>query len=224
LTFADAIFKPPTWLRALLLAVVWRMGVRLFLLRQTPDTISPSSLEMWIDLSTLITVVWWMAFEHMAELWSGVTVPLLLAALSMASAIVLMMGWHIQSSGGLAGAMVGICVAAAVLAAFNGKLFFGRISFTHGFAQMVVILLHLVLMHGYFYTDDTLTNQQQVLAVLLVVSPLLAFLGQIPGIRQKRFWSMAVRLGPVLVILGVIGVMTVRDYVHAEQSSVAGEE
>jgi hypothetical protein len=62
LTLADSIFHPPLWLRVLILAILWRIAIRLMLIHQVPNTISAPSAEMWIDLSTLVTVVWFIVF------------------------------------------------------------------------------------------------------------------------------------------------------------------
>ena len=89
LTLADSIFKPPIWLRVLVLVILWRIVVRLMLIRQIPNTLSASNAEMWIDLSTLITAIWFILFEGLADRAPGITTPLLLMAMSGVSAIVL---------------------------------------------------------------------------------------------------------------------------------------
>ncbi len=38
---------------------------------------------------------------------------------------------------------------------------------------MIVVILQLLLVHGYFYTDDNLTDTQQVWIALLLATPLL---------------------------------------------------
>ncbi len=217
---ADALFRPPFWLRIVVLMILWRLAVRLLLLPQTPNSISPSSLEMWIDLSTLVTLIWWLAFEGLAERCPGVTVPLLLAAMAGASAIVLALGWHILSSGALAGALAMMCIAAAVLGAFSP-----RISFSRGFAQTVVLILQLILVHGYFYTDAALTGQQQLWIGLVLASPLLAFIGEFSLFRRQRpIWRLAARLAPALIVLAVVCAATVRHYIHTEQASPAMQD
>ncbi|MGA2439572.1 MAG: hypothetical protein ABSH08_01315 [Tepidisphaeraceae bacterium] len=214
---ADALFRPPWWLRMVVLVILWRIAVRLLLIRQVPTSISASGMEMWIDVSTLVTLIWWLAFEGLAERCPGVTVPLLLGATAGESAIVLTLGWHIMSSGALAGALAIICIAGAVLGACSS-----RISFSRGFAQTVVLILQLILVHGYFYTDDELTGRQQVWIALLLGSPLLAFIGEIAVLRRQRpAWRLAARLAPALIVLAAVCAATVRDYLHAEQAGPA---
>jgi hypothetical protein len=210
----DGLFQPPLWLRAVLLLLIWRIFVRLLLMPQIPRGISEAGAELWIDAIGLVALIWWLTFEHLAERAPGVATPLVLAAMSFASAIVLAMGWHIQASGVMAGTLVAMSVAAMVLAMWNS-----RISFSHGFAHTTGLLLLLLLVHGYFYTDDTLTDHQQVWAGLLLVAPLLAFTGDLPIFRSRhRAVRLAARVIPVLILLGVICAATVRDYLQADQA------
>ncbi|MGD0138791.1 MAG: hypothetical protein ABSD28_07945 [Tepidisphaeraceae bacterium] len=220
LTKADALFRPPFWLRIVVLVILWRLAVRLLLVRQVPNLISPSAMETWIDVSTLLTLIWWLAIEGMAQRWPGVTVPLLLGAMSAASAIVLTLGWHIITSGALAGALAVMCIAGAVLGACSS-----RISFSRGFGQTIALILQLILVHGYFYTDDALTGRQQLWIGLLIASPLLAFIGEIAVLRRQRpAWRLAARLAPALIVLGAVCAATVRDYVRVEQTAGAMQD
>jgi len=220
LVYADAMLKPPTWLRAFALALLWRIAARQFLQRQVPASMSESELAGWIDLWTIVAVGWWLAFETMAERWAGVSVPLLLTMLSVASAIFLAMGWHIQSSGAMAGAVAGMCIAGAVLGLISHRVLFAR-----GFAGVSVLLLQLLLIHGYFYTDDTLTSRQELLFGLLLGSPLLAFVGEIPLLRRQRpVWRVLGRIAIVAIVLATICTITIRDYIKTEQAAAMQEE
>ncbi|MGD0462512.1 MAG: hypothetical protein ABSB74_08490 [Tepidisphaeraceae bacterium] len=210
----DSLLKPPLWLRAVVLLLLWRIFVRLLLLPQIPRQISAPNAELWIDALSLIALGWWLTFEHLADRSPGVVTPLILAAVAGASAILLAMGWHIQASGAMAGALVAMSIAAMVLATWNS-----RISFSRGFAQTIVLLLQLILIHGYFYTDDALTTGQQIWAGLLLASPLLAFTGDLPVLRRQRpAWRLAVRAIPVLIALGIVCAATVRNYARADQA------
>ena len=220
LTLADSIFRPPIWLRVGVLVIVWRMAVRLMLIRQIPGALSASSAEKWIDFSTLVTAIWFLLLDWLADRAPGITTPLLLMAISGASAIVLGLGWHIQSSGALAGVLALISMAGVVLGAITA-----RVSFSRGFAQMIVVILQLLLVHGYFYTDDNLTDTQQVLAAMLMASPFLALIGDIPALRGSRnSLRLAIRLGPAILLLALISAATVRDFIHADQTAGAAQD
>jgi hypothetical protein len=220
LTLADSLFKPHLWLRVLVLVILWRIAIRLMLIRQVPNTLSASNTEIWIDLSTLVTAIWFILFEELADRAPGITAPLLLFGMSGVSAIVLALGWHIQSSGTLAGVLALISLAGVATSVISR-----RASFSRGFAQMIVVILQLLLVHGYFYTDDNLTNMQQVWIALLLATPLLALLGDIPAFRERRStWRLAARLGPAIILLAIISAATVRDFVRADQTAGAAQD
>jgi hypothetical protein len=220
LTLIDSLTRPPIWLRVIVLAVAWRFAARAILHRLIPSTISPGAAEIWIDLSTLATLIWFLVLEHLARRAPGITTPLLLVALGIASAIFLALGWHIQSSGVLAGELVLLCIAMMVV-----NLIIPRMAFSRGFAQMIIILLQLLLLHGFLYTDDDLSTSQQIRVGLLMAAPLLCLLGDLPKIRNYRsaILRLLIRLGPVIVLLGVISAMTARDFIAADQAAAAEE-
>ena len=90
---------------------------------------------------------------------------------------------------------------------------------------MIVLLLQLVLIHGYFYTDDTLTGGQELMFLVLLTSPLLGFIGEAAFIqRQRPVWRVVGRVAVVGIVLGTICGLTVRDYVKAEQAAAMQEE
>jgi hypothetical protein len=220
LSLADAILKPPLWLRAGVLLLSWRLAVRLLLASQVPRYLSEVSAELWIDFLTVAVLAWWLMFENLAERVSGVTTPLLLAAVAGVSAILLMMDLHIQSSGALAGALTGLSIAAAVLGFWNS-----RISFSRGFAQTVVLILQLALIHGYFYTNDDWTPARQIRAAVLLAAPLLAFIGDLPPLRRLRpSWRLLARAIPVILALGFVAAGAARDFAHADQVAPAMQD
>ena len=78
---------------------------------------------------------------------------------------------------------------------------------------MIVVILQLLLVHGYFYTDDNLTDTQQVWIALLLATPLLALLGDIPALRGRRsVWRLAIRLGPAIILLAIISAATASPF------------
>jgi hypothetical protein len=165
-------------------------------------------------------LVWWLTFETIAKWWAGVTIPILLAGLSATCAVVLALGWHIQTSGLLAGAILAMCCSGLILGAFSSRELFSR-----GFAQMIVFVLQLLLFHGYFYTDDELTTKQQVLVAILLIAPLLAFAGASRRVCElSRLSQIFVRLVLVFAALGIVCEITVRDFVLADQPPASGED
>jgi hypothetical protein len=216
----DAIYQPPFWLRAIVLLLIWRLFVRLLLMPLVPREISGSGAELWIDVIGLIALGWWLTFEHLADRSPGAATPTILAAICIASAILLAMGWHIQASGVMAGALVAMSAAGMILSIWNS-----RISFSRGFAQTIALLLLLLLVHGYFYTDDALTGRQQLWAGLLLVSPLAALVGDLPMFRGRhRAVRLASRIVPVLILLTISCGETLHDYLRADQAHAAMQD
>jgi hypothetical protein len=90
---------------------------------------------------------------------------------------------------------------------------------------MIVVILQLLLVHGYFYTDDNLTNAQQILAALLLAAPFLALLGDLPALKPRRnLPRLFLRLGPAILLLTLIAAATVRDFVRADQTAAPAQE
>lgn len=217
---ADALFRPPISVRIVVLVIGWRLAVRLLLAPQVPNSISGTIAEMWVDLSTLVTVVWWLIFESIAVRSPGVCVPLVLAGLAGAAAIFLGLGWHILGSGALAVSLAMVCLACAVLGAIGR-----RISYSRGFAETIVLMLQLLLVHGYFYTDDTLSGAQEAWIAILLASPVLALAGDLPIVRRRGVVArLAVRVVPMAIALGIVCGITVRDYARAQQDAAQQDE
>jgi len=221
LTLIDSLAKPPLWLRVIVLVLLWRIAAGLIILRLIPSSISPAAAELWIDFSTLSAIAWFLVFEHLSQRASGITVPLFLTILCVSCAVFLALGLHIQSSGVLAGDLALVCICAIVL-----SLFVRRTEFSRGFAQMVIFILQLLLLHGYFYTDDNLSAPQQIRAGLLLAAPLLCLLGDIPAIRNhpSALLRLAIRLLPAIIVLTAISALTARDFLHAEQAAAMEED
>jgi len=221
LTLIDSLARPPLWLRVIILALLWRIAAGLIILRLIPSSISPAAAELWIDFSTLSAIAWFLIFEHLSQRAPGITAPLFLTILSISCAVFLALGLHIQSSGVLAGDLALVCICAVVL-----SLLVRRTEFSRGFAQMIVVILQLLLFHGYFYTDDNLSAPQQIRAGLLLAAPLLCLMGDVPAIRHHRsaLLRLAVRLLPAMIVLTAISALTAKDFFHAEQATAAEEE
>jgi len=215
LSFVDSLFRPPIWVRTVVLIIFWRLAVRMLLAPQIPRSISPNDAEMWIDVSTLVTLLWWFAFESLAQTEPAMTAPLILGGISAAAAIVMALGWHILSSGAMAGSLAFVCLMVVILEAIGR-----RITFSHGLSEAIVLMLQLLLVHAYFYTDDNLTGAQQGWIAILLATPLLALVGDLPTIKKRSgLVRLAIRAIPVVIAVGVVCAVTITGYLHNAQSS-----
>jgi hypothetical protein len=208
----DELLVPPIWLRAGILAVLWRTVLRIFLGRLAPQTLSNTAVEQAIDLTTGVALVWWLALEQLSLSRPAFVTPVLLMILS-AGAALLLYCWGTAEETKLAVALVGISLAAAA-----AMLFPRRGPLPRGVAGGIGIILLLMLSHSYFYSPDDFSRAQQAFAGLFLLSPLLAFAGDLPRVRHWRpSGRAAVRLLAVLLAVGIASAWTLRDYLHAVQ-------
>lgn len=192
----------------------------MILINQIPRLISEAQAELWIDASSLVTICWWLAVETLAERSPGATVPLLLTLLSTVAALILSMAWHIQTSAALAGSLAAMSAAALVFCFWRS-----RIPFSRGLAHAIVLILQILLVHGYFYTDDALTSSQEAWFALFLASPLLAFIGDVPPLcRVRPSRKVFARVLPVAILLACIAGATIHDFVQAQQAQSTMEE
>ncbi|MDP9172254.1 MAG: hypothetical protein M3O30_00110 [Planctomycetota bacterium] len=217
LGFLDGVFRPPLWLRAVTLLMLWRLLVRTMLSRQIPDQITQNAAEFWIDVAGLILLIWFLSLELISRSVVGSAVPLVLAILACGSAVTLFT-WHLIASSSLAIALAAFCFAIAVLSRWC------RVNHANGASFAVVLLLQLLFIHGYFYSPDTFIPTDNLRTAILMASPLLIFAGDLPGIRQARpHWRLAARVLPLLLIVAIVAGLNVRSYAEAEKRSHATE-
>jgi hypothetical protein len=192
------------------LVLIWRLAIRTLLNPLTPQTFSPTAIESWIDASSLAALVWWISLETIAEKNPGPTAPILLLILCIGSAI-LLVSWHIAGSAMAAAGIGVICGAALVLSIWSK-----RISFSRGAVVAVALPLQALVIHGFFYTGDTLTNVQLICAAIFMACPLLAFLGDLP--RIPRGWRLTVRILALLAAIAAVGGLSLREAARVEQN------
>lgn len=210
----EGLLRPPLWLAAMVLFILFRLAVRAILAPQAPRLIAPFNAEAWIDAATAAALLWWLAMQHLARTAPGAATPIVLGILCAGWAVVLVT-WHIIRSGELAGTLAAMCAAAAVVAIWRP-----RITLAGGGVTVIVLVLLCLLVHAYFYTDDTFSPPQQIRTAILLAAPLLAFAGELPGIRAARpAWRWAARLVPLVLVVAFIAGLSVRDYARAEAAA-----
>jgi hypothetical protein len=221
LSAIDSFLKPPIWLRSIFLLLLLRISLRTILAPLVPASLSSESLEMWIDIGSLIALLSWLSIEDLAERASGPTAAFVLAILCFGIGILVATTLHIQQEGEIGISLAIMSAAAGVAAAWNRKIAIGR-----GTAQAVILLVLPLLAFGWFYSDDTLSTSQQIRAGILLAAPLAAFIGDIPGIRKfSPRIRFVLRLATVGLIVGALSGMSIADYVHTEHAAaMQGEE
>jgi hypothetical protein len=208
----DGLIPLPIWARAGVMAILWRFVIGKVLGRLAPQTLSYEYVGWASDLTTIIAIIWWVSLERISQIRPAALSPILLIIIS-AAASVLLFCWGTAEESKLAVVFVGISIAA--LAAM---LFPKRGPLPRSVAGGIGLILLLKLSHAYFYASDPFTPAEQTFGAIFLVSPLLAFAGDLP--RVKR-WPVggraAVRILAVLLAAGIASALTLRDYLHAEQ-------
>ncbi len=208
---AGSLFRPPLWARGLLAILLFRLAVRALAAPLIPREISQTAADAWIDAATLVATTWWIALEMLAHRAKGVSTSFVLIILATGWAVTLVT-WHIIRSGTLAATLAALASAFFVMALLNW-----RISLARGAVSALALLLLLIITHAYFYTNDTFTPQQQFRAALLLASPLLAFVGDLPLVRRSHpLWRLTARIIPLAILVAVLAGMNVRDYMKEE--------
>jgi hypothetical protein len=215
---ADELLAPPIWVEAAVLVIVLRLMLRTLLGRLAPQSLSNTELEQAIDLTTLIAAAWWIGLEQLARLRPGFVAPVALVILSAGTAVLLYC-WGTALEAQLAATLFGVSVAATAAS------FFPRCGgLPRGVAGTIGMILILKLTHAWFYSPDPFSPAEQIYAGVFLISPLLAFAGDLPGIARRRASGrVAVRLIAVLLAVAAASALTVRDYQKANQDTQQDE-
>jgi hypothetical protein len=219
LGFLQDLLRPPAWLAAIILLVLWRLAMRAILAPQVPGLISYVALETWTDAASITALLLWLAMQQLAANAPGPTTAIVLGIWCAGWAVQLVT-WHIIHSGELAGTLALMCAAAAVIGIWRR-----RISLAGGGISAVVLLLLCLIVHAYFYTDDNFSPAQQWRTIILLLAGLGAFAGDLPVIRRARpGWRLAARLAVVLLAVGIVAGISVAEYAAAQGTNQAADE
>lgn len=205
LGFFDALLRPPDWLRALILLIIARLGVRALLAPLAAHASADVAwgMEMWVDGISAAAVLWWFTLETQAERLPGATVPLILAVVAGGCAVMFGKTDNVKPAQA-AMALAAIGLAAAALGWRVRSLSLAR----GGVLAFIVPLLGLmVFVHFYSYTEPPLIS-----CGLILAAPLLAWAGHLPGVRRLgSAWRFAVRLILVAIVVALAVTLTVRS-------------
>jgi hypothetical protein len=215
LGFLDALLRPPTWFRALLLFILVRIGAGLLIAPtiQNSGTQALStlwSMNVWIDCMAAAAVIFWVSLETLAGRVSGVTIPLLLFLTFGAAAAIFGLSDNAKQSEEAA-ALSGLALAVVILARPL------RISADRGMvlAAFVPLVGMLTFVHVYSYTEPPPTS-----VALLLLAPLLGWCGELPAVKGMgagKQW--AIKLIPVLLLLAAAIGITARQFLQSSDAA-----
>jgi hypothetical protein len=219
LGFLQDVLRPPAWLGAIILLLLWRLAMRAILAPEVPGLLSNVALETWTDAASVAALLLWLAMQQLAANAPGPTTPIVLG-IWCAGWAVMLVTWHIIHSGELAGTLALMCAAAAAIGIWRR-----RISLAGGGITAVVLLLLCLIVHAYFYSDDAFSTGQQWRTVILLLAAPAAFAGDLPVIRRARpGWRLAARVAVVLLAVGIVAGISVAQFAAAQAANQAADE
>jgi len=190
-----ALWHESTWLR-------W--GLRLLLSGVMPWLILHAVLKYrWQPIEGVVWLVglgvaifgFWLMLNALAERFRGASTPLVLLVVATGGSVTLLLSGSAML-GQLGGVLTAALGASLVIAWWNPKL-----SLAHGATSVVAILLAGLWMSGYFYAEVPVVS-----ALLLVVSPATAWIGQVEAIQRLGGWKVALIRAAVVCIPVAIAV------------------
>jgi hypothetical protein len=169
----------------------------------------PANRRQWLTTREAMTmmiaigaglVVWWALMEPLAARYRGATLPLLLSAVAGAGAMVIADGGS-QRLGLIEGAAAVALLVVALLA-----LWLRELSLARGGVLTIAIVMLGLLVCGYLYAD---VKWPQV--VILAVAPLLAWVGMVRMVRERRAWQRFVIVAVlVLIVVSIAAIPAAR--------------
>ena len=144
---------------------------------------------MWLGGLGAVCSVVWVCLARLERHDPGRSLPLGIGCAAGAAGLTVLMSAS-QSIGQL-----GLALAAALLGATLGSIGLKRSDAAAGSTAIAPLVLMAVVIVGHFYAELTAAN-----ALLLLLAPLGAWVGQVPQVRRRPTWQCGlVRVGAVAV-------------------------
>lgn len=196
----ESFWQAPSWARWF-----WRWGfsglVLWLLLRSVVEYTwgLPKGL-VWLLALSIVMLMFWTALDALAERIKGAFLPALLFITSLGSSIALMLGRSASISQ--------LCGSVTVMTIVSAIVGWQQHNFTlaKGAAAVLTVLLFGFWLNGVFYA-----YLPMVTAVLLMLSPMVGWLGQMPPMRRLPAWqSVFVQILAALLLVVVANIIAVR--------------
>ena len=149
-------------------------------------------------------IILWLLLDQLKQRCPGRWVLILLTMIAGGTGVVLMM------SGSQSLAQMGLSLAAVLAGGWAVSWIVPRATVTPATTGVVIVLLAGLWINGYYYASMTAVN-----TILLAVSPLAAWIGELPPVAKLQGWrSAAIRITaaavPVVTAI-VLAAMQFRD-------------
>ena len=208
----DAIFQPSLPLRAGILFVMALVANQVLLSKLAIAT--PRELwdqQTFVYLAAAVATILWASMEGLCARSSGAVVMAIAAIESIGAVVLLGTETTVTASHGA------LALAAMTGAAMLVLLFRRGVSISRGPMLLVSFSLVELLTYTYFYGISLSTDCLWHGAAVLL-APVLAWAGDLPGIR-RRAWSRTVaRILPVMLAVGIVAAISARNYLAGQGS------
>lgn len=168
-----------------------------------------------IGAGSVAMTLWWVAVNQLARSGPRVMTPVILFLAAAGGAVVLGDNGLAQRGGVTLGALAVILAASAAVAAVTS-----RFSLAGGGTLATTLVLFGTMLYGYYYIYPDPTPRLITAMAIVLVAPMLAWIGWLPPLRRGPSWVRA-SFAVALVLLGVAAAVVVAE--SASRQPAAGE-
>lgn len=196
---AESFLQTPSWAQWLLR---WLFSVLMFwLLLHTIVTYTWGVIKgiMWLLTLSLMMLLFWTTLDNLAEKVTGSLVPALFFITAFGSSLALMLGRSASVSQ--------LCGSVAAILALGAVIGWRQPKFTLAKGAMAVLT---VLIFGFWLNGVFYAYLPMVTAILLMLSPLTGWLGEVTLIRRLPSWqSVSLQLIVALLLVSIANIIAV---------------
>jgi hypothetical protein len=200
---ALSLWRVPVWAAGMVVLAAAVLMLWLLLRPLVPRTLSSSQAFGWFGgIAVAITLVW-VILEWGAHRARGASFSLVLFLIAAGGGICLMLSSS-QKLGQMPGAMA-VALAAMSIVAWRQR----QHGFSGGGMAVFVLLLAGPLVYGYFFAD-----LKSITAMLIALSPLAMLLADLPYLKLRPAWRVALRLALVLIPIAIAVSLAAVEFVR----------
>lgn len=195
----ESFFQIPSWTRWLLRWVFSVLMLWLLLRTMVTYTWGVPKGVVWLLSLSLMMLLFWTALDNLSEKVTGSLVPVLFFTTALGSSVALMLG-RSASVSQLCGSVTAILAVSAVVG-------WQHPNFTLAKGAMAVLI---TLIFGFWLNGVFFAYLPMVTAILLTLSPLTGWLGQVTFMRHLPSWqSVSLQLIVALLLVGIANIIAV---------------
>lgn len=200
----DSLWPAPMWARAAVVLLVTEACAWLLLWPLVRNDWADGHPLLWIEAFSLALFFSWVGLNALGDRISGTQFSFALLPPAVAVSLVAMLSGY-RTIGPMGG------IPFACIAAMLPIVWLASVSYTRGPVLLWIVICYGLLTVGYFFANVTTTN-----GLLLLVSPQMAWIGELPAIRRLKpvprgMLRVAAVALPAFVAVGLAGVSFARQ-------------